>query len=88
LLWGSKLGWFPWETPAGNGLLGGRPQLTAGIRAGSYILSVPTSAKQRQSRRAALWDGGMRNPGPKQWAAHTLQVKGVKRVNEMKEVKE
>jgi hypothetical protein len=48
LLWGSKLGWFPWETPAGNGLLGGRPQLTAGIRAGSYIFSVPTSANQRQ----------------------------------------
>ncbi|SPE26106.1 hypothetical protein SBA5_520002 [Candidatus Sulfotelmatomonas gaucii] len=41
LLWGSPLmrsGWFPWETPAGNGLLGGRPQLTAGIRAGSYVL--------------------------------------------------
>jgi hypothetical protein len=31
-------GKIPWETPAGNGMLGGRPQLTAGIRAGSYTI--------------------------------------------------
>jgi hypothetical protein len=33
-------------------MLGGRPQLTAGIRAGSYYLSVAMSAIERQSRWA------------------------------------
>jgi hypothetical protein len=66
-------------------LLGGRPQLTAGIRAGSYTLSVPTSANQRQSIRAAAWDGENWSTDPKQWAAHRLGVNAVKRVPEMKE---
>jgi len=59
-----KHGGFPWETPAGNGMLGGRPQLTAGIRAGSYIVSVATSAIERQSSRSKQMSqgrlGGMR----------------------------
>ena len=49
-------GWFPWETPAGNGLLGGRPQLTAGIRAGSYAIecsNLRNAASIELARQAA-----------------------------------
>jgi len=32
--------WIPWETPGRQLLAEGRPQLAAGIRAGSYAYSV------------------------------------------------
>ena len=56
---------FPWETPAGNGLLGGRPQLTAGIRAGSYALECsnlrnPASIERRAGPCRSLAEPSLR----------------------------
>ena len=56
LLWDfppKRSDWFPWETPAGNGWLGGRPQLTAGIRAGSYALECSNLRFARSNQQWA-----------------------------------
>ena len=42
----------PWTIPGSLRLAGGRPQLTAGIRAGSYAHECINLATQRQSNRA------------------------------------
>ena len=69
---GVKHGGFPWETPAGNGMLGGRPQLTAGIRAGSYGLSVAMSAIERQLSRGETNELGANGLGANEFLANGL----------------
>ena len=56
---GSIDGRFPWEMPAGNGKLGGRPQLTAGIRAGSYAHEC-SNLRNPASIERGMWDGDVR----------------------------
>jgi hypothetical protein len=61
---------------------GGRNSLLESAQEAT-LLSVATSANQRQLRRSAVWDGGRWNTGGKQWAMHGLQVKGVKKVKKV-----